>query len=435
MAKKALTGKGKIGKGKVGKVKAKVGKGKGGKEPRKEWNWLDSRGDRALEGTGELPLMYIALGSKPKTAHPFNLYHDIMSSPKALADTLKAIPAQTRKVATEIKKRGIARIIGTGLGTSQFVALAAASAFGAYADFDADAVDSGEFLTSRRNWDLPRSAFIVFSGSGRTFDANAAAKKAREGGAYVVAVTSVPNSPLTRIAHDVIVCQGGFDTGGSDTFHYMTRTAAGVLLALDLGEKLGVKKVDFKGLRKQLASVPVWLTKNLPALDARCRVIARRFKDARAFITVGGGPNLATAEEFALKFDEMAHLPAKAMCPDRHIHGALGLTDERIVTAIIAPPSASEHWLRQVAEATVGLKTPSLGIVTESEGPISAMMDYVVRLPDLEENIFAVVATLPVQLIPYYCAVELGGINPDTQRSNIPKHARVWMRLFPIGSH
>ena len=43
-------------------------------------------------------------------------------------------------------------------------------------------------------------------------------------------------------------------------------------------------------------------------------------------------------------------------------------------------------------------------------------------------------AVLPGQLLPYWCGVELG-LNPDTQRSNVPKHARVWNMLFPPGTH
>ncbi|HOX27951.1 MAG TPA: SIS domain-containing protein [bacterium] len=406
-----------------------------GVEPRKPWDWLGEGGELALEATGEHPVMYIALGSEPKTEHPFNLHRDIMSIPRALRDTLGNIPGQVARAADRIVKKKITRIIGTGLGTSQFVAMGAAAAFGDFADLDGDQVDSGEFITSRRNWNLPKSAFIVFSGSGRTIDANRAALKAKEGGAYVLAVTSVPHSPLTKISDDVIVCEGGFDTGGSDTFHYATRLAAGMLLAIELGERRTPKRKNFKLLRKQLNGIPGWLDENSAMLDARCRTIAKRYKNARGFITVGGGPNVATAEEFALKFDEMAHIPAKAMCPDRHIHGALGLTDERIVTAVIAAPGPSYPWLRQIAQATVGLKTPSLGIVSEKDTDIARMMDYVIRMPAVDEHIFTVPATFAVQLFPYYCAVELGDINPDCQRSNIPKHARVWMELFPRGSH
>ena len=408
-------------------------KAKAGVEPRKKWDWTGPQGERAVEATGELPIMYIALGSEPKTEHPFNLHRDIMSIPSALRDTLKTIPEQAAQVAEAMIERKLTRALG--LGTSQFVAIGAAAALGNFAGWDADAADCAEFLVSRRNWEFERAAVIVFSGSGRTVDANRAAEKAKAAGAYTVAVGSVPFSPLTKITDDSIICAGGFDTGGSDTFHYATRLAAGILLAIELGERTSPKRRDYRALRRELLSIPDWLDKNKAALDGRCRTIARQFKNVRSALTVGGGPNLATAEEFALKFDEMAHIPGKAMCPARHIHGVLGLTDERILTAIVAPPGDSYPWLRQVARATVGLKTPAVALVAEDDADIAQMMDYVVRLPKVDETIFAVPATFPAQLIPYHCAVEQGDINPDCQRSNLPKHARVWMELFPRDSH
>jgi glucosamine--fructose-6-phosphate aminotransferase (isomerizing) len=179
-----------------------------------------------------------------------------------------------------------------------------------------------------------------------------------------------------------------------------------VLLALELGRRVTPGRVNYDKLRKQLYEMPDWLDANKKDLDARCRTIAKRYRNARCFISVGGGPNLATAEELALKFDEMAHIPCKGMCPDRHIHGALGLTDERIVTAIIAPEGPSYPWLKQIAQATLGLKTPAIGIVSENDNDIAPMMDYVLRLPDVDEHIFAVVSTFVIQLLPYYCAVD-----------------------------
>jgi glucosamine 6-phosphate synthetase-like amidotransferase/phosphosugar isomerase protein len=81
------------------------------------------------------------------------------------------------------------------------------------------------------------------------------------------------------------------------------------------------------------------------------------------------------------------------------------------------------------------LKTPSIAIVTEEDEEIASRVDDVVRLPAMEETLWSVMAILPGQLLPYYCAVEMGDVNPDCQRSDIPKHARVWHMLFPPGTH
>ena len=67
----------------------------------KSW---DMEGDMRLhiEGTGEYPIMYRGLGTKPQTEHPYNVYGDIQSQPSALAETFdlnrEKDPALARKL-------------------------------------------------------------------------------------------------------------------------------------------------------------------------------------------------------------------------------------------------------------------------------------------------------------------------------------------------
>src|SRR3972149_519431 len=117
-------------------------------------------------------------------------------------------------------------------------------------------------------------------------------------------------------------------------------------------------------------------------VDARCRSIAKRLKRARAVLVVGSGPHLGTAEEIALKFDEMCHIPAKAMCWGRHIHGALGLTDERIHPLIVAPPGNAYERLVDIAKVTQMLKTPSTALVTEDDETIASMVGDAIPPPE-----------------------------------------------------
>lgn len=401
----------------------------------KRWGIDETKADRLAEATAEHPIMYQALGTEPKTSHPFNVYNDISVQPTALTNTLKQNETLIASIAEEMIKRGINRTVGSGLGTSQFVAQAACNGYWKFAGIDADQVDAGEFQMYDRPYDWSRTAFIAYSGSGSTTDSNRAAQAAKERGAYVVALTSISGSPLGKIADVNIVCAGGYDTGGSDTFHYTTRLAASLMLALEIGQRARPDAHDYTALKQQLRSAGEKMRSVFAAVDARCHSIARRLKQARSVLIVGSGPHAGTAEEIALKFDEMCHIPAKGMCWGRHIHGALGLTDERIHTILVAPPGEAYARLIDIAKVTQMLKTPSIGIVTEDDEEIASRVDDVVRLPGMEETLFGVMAILPGQLLPYYCAVELGDVNPDCQRSNIPKHARVWHMLFPPGTH
>jgi len=401
----------------------------------KKWGIDKSNEEELIEGTAEYPIMYRALGTEPKTQHPFNLYNDIQIEGKAIRDTLKQNEKLIPKIADEIVKRGVKHIVGGGLGTSQFVAQVAAYGYWKFSQILADQEDSVEFQLYSKPYPFKDTVFMAYSGSGSTPDSNKAAEKAKEMGAYILAFTSISESPLSQISDAKIVCAGGYDTGGSDTFHYATRLAASLMLALEIGDRVNPKAFDYENLRQQLFSIGDWFDKQFDIVDARCKTIARRLKDARAILTVGCGPQLGTAEELSLKFEEMSHIPTRAMCWGRHIHGALGLTNEQIHTILVAPHGNSYERMLDVARVTQMLKSPCIAIVAEDDDQISKMVDDVIRVPNFEETIFSIPAILPGQLLPYYCALEQGNINPDCQRSNIPRYARVWNWLFPAGTH
>jgi len=386
-----------------------------------------------IEGTGEVPIMYRALGTAVQTQHPFNLYFDIKSQPDALRGTFES-SHEIVAVARELARRDPIGLIGLGSGTSQFVAQVANAAFARFAGFPGWDYDSLAFLRHTPPVDFSRFAVMAYSGSGSTVDTVAAARGSREAGAYTVAFTSIEGSPVVQASDARILTSGGFDTGGSDTFHYTTRVAAAIYLALEVGKIRRPGAFDYEDLQRQLVATAGQMADIFDAVDARCQTIAERFREVRSILVVGAGANYGTAEEIALKFDEMAHIPTKPMNPGRHIHGALGLTDEQILTVLIAPPGPSYKDLHSIAKVTQLLKTPAVAIVSDDDTEIADIVDYVVRLPVRDETIFSVLAVLPGQLLPYWCGVGLG-LNPDTQRSNVPKHARVWNLLFPPGTH
>jgi glucosamine 6-phosphate synthetase-like amidotransferase/phosphosugar isomerase protein len=402
---------------------------------RKKFDFLGDDPEKRIEETSENPIMYHALGSEPKKSHPFNVYLDIKTEPVAIKDTLQIITKSVNKVIQELLKRDITHIVGIGMGTSQFVPITAGPAFWNWSQITTEDRDSIEVLTTDKPYDYKRTALFAYSGSGSTVDTIASTKKMREKGMYCVAFTSVANSPLTKECNDVITCAGGFDTGGSDTFHYATRLAASLLVALELGEQKMIKGIDFKGLKKQLYEIPGLLENRWNLIDQRCRSIAKIYANIRSIIIVGTGPNFGTAEEMELKFEEIAHIPSKSMVPTRPLPGALGLTDEKILTILLCPKTNCTTWFEQIAKFTMYIKSPAVGILYDEEEKIAPLMDYVIRIPIENEYLYTLYTVPIIQLLPYYFALEQGTINPDCQRSNIPKYARAWSMVLKPGEH
>jgi glutamine---fructose-6-phosphate transaminase (isomerizing) len=401
----------------------------------KQWG-IEGNIQRHIESTGEHPIMYRALGTEPQTGHPYNLYNDIKSQSKALRDTFELNQSVVPALAQKLVDRGFSAMAGHGLGTSQFVAQAAAAAFWNYAGWDARDLDSLEYVKFSHPIDFQRTVFFAYSGSGSTVDSNRAAAKAAEQGAFQVAFTSIAGSPITQKCDETVVCAGGFDTGGSDTFHYATRLAASIWLALEIGALSHPDTRDWDDLRQRLFATADKMADMFEWVSERSSILSARYKHIRGIIVVGAGGNEGTAEEIALKYDEMSHIPTKGMCPNRHIHGALGLTTPDILTIVVAPqddPGYKE--LRDIAQVTAMLKSPSIAIISEDDEAVAEQVDDVFRLPETDPILFSILAILPGQLLPYWGAVAQGNINPDTQRSNIARYARVWNWLFPKDTH
>jgi len=401
----------------------------------KQWG-IEGDVQNHIENTAEYPIMYRALGTKPQTNHPFNLYIDIRSQGIALKETFAMNQKIIPRLAKKLVEKGFTGMVGHGLGTSQFVAQTASGAFWEYAGWNAKDLDSLEYVMYDYPIDFKQTVFFSYSGSGSTLDSNRAADKARELGAFQVGFTSIAGSPITKKCDESIVCAGGFDTGGSDTFHYTTRLAASVWLAIEIGVLLHPKKRDWDDLRKRLFATADKYDQMFDWVSRRAELLSFRYRDVRSIIVAGSGANEGTAEEIALKYDEMGHIPTKGMCAGRHIHGALGLTQHDILTIIVAPHNDQNYEvLRDIAQVTYMLKSPSIAIISEKDERIAEQVDDVFRLDEEEPIIFSILAILPGQLLPYWSAIAQGDINPDTQRANIARHAKVWDWLFPKNTH
>ena len=391
---------------------------------------------RHIEGTAEYPIMYRALGTNPRTEHPFNLYGDIQSQGAALRGTFEINQAVIPAIARKLVEKGFSGMVGHGLGTSQFVAQTASGAFWDFAYWDARDLDSLEYVTYGHPIDFSKTVFFNYSGSGSTVDSNRAAEKARALGAFQVAFTSIAGSPITEKSDEVILCAGGFDTGGSDTFHYTTRLAASVWLAIEIGALTRPGERDWDDLRNRLFATADKFDEMFSWVSRRAELLASRYRNVRSVLVVGSGANEGTAEEIALKYDEMCHIPTKGMCAGRHIHGALGLTQPDIMTIVVAPLDEPNYQaLRDIAQVTAMLKSPSIAIISEEDERVAEQVDDVFRLDETDPNIFPILAILPGQPLPSSAAVSQGDLNHACQRPNLARHARVWNWLFPPDTH
>lgn len=186
------------------------------------------------------------------------------------------------KVAAEAAARGVTDVFFLGCGGSW------ASSVPAHASLSASAtglishnVNAAEFLASPSPRLSERSLVVASSHSGNTPETVAAARRAREAGAYVVAVATDDDNPLAELGHAAF------------TYHSeKTITAAKHVLLGQLVQellKIDGAALDHEAVERGYEALPDALAAATEAHEELSATIAQETSDADLTFVVGGG--------------------------------------------------------------------------------------------------------------------------------------------------
>ena len=297
--------------------------------------------------------------------------------------------------------------------------------------------ESHESLEFTNHWSQGHepTALILQSATGGSTETLDAAKHATRLGVLTVALTNTEGSAL-EVLCDESVC---FPTGqrcGPDVSVLTTRLMMLYLLALEIGMATGALDAhDAHEFGEAIGHLPDLTAQFLQEEDLNVSQIANAFKDQRALLLVGGGPNWFSAREGALKVEEESSLICKAYRPAEYVHNAIPLLSETVGSIVIAPPGKAYGRLRDAVRTARAARSPSLALVVEGDDTIAPDATFVIAVPGpLSEMLMPPLAAVAFQLLGYYLGAERG-YNPDSLRTDDLDHARAWLTAFPFGSH
>ena len=384
------------------------------------------------EKAGEFPTYYRSLNRQPRTGHPFHTYDDILRQPDLVRSTIEASSEVVPMMAKAALDKGIQRVLFTGVGASYHLAASAAHAIWLITQIPAEYVESSEALLAQTVFDYEQSLVIGLSASGNTIETVEHLREAREAGAYTLAFTNLDNTRLTHAAHQSFTALGGFGL----VWDYTTRLAALAQLALELSKAGGHPPFDLETLQKELVQLPTLMQHALEMIDTRCERLGHKIQPLRAAVIPAAGNQLPNAWETALRFEEMAHFPARGRPVVDYLHGGVGYLAPDILTMLLAPPGRTQEYSLRAAQVTQIVKAPCIAVMDEGDpSEIAALADAVLRVPVTNPVFKPLLYVLPGQLIPYYTEVALPGGNPDVQRTNEPRYARAFDTAMPPKSH
>jgi glucosamine--fructose-6-phosphate aminotransferase (isomerizing) len=238
------------------------------------------------------------------------------------------------RVAAELQERRIRTIRLVAHGSSDNAASYGVYVFGLLAGLTAfrDSISLPVYYGV--DIDVSDSCVLALSQSGKTPDVVRYLERAAGRGAFTIAVTNDPESPLGRTAHSVLPLMSGEERAIAATKTYLAELAVLVLLAAHLA---GSGETYTDAVEATGALLEGWL----PDAERMAGALAADLAGAGRVIVLGRGPGLATAREIALKLLETCHVGADAMTPTDFAHGPVAALDRDVPVWVIADADAS----------------------------------------------------------------------------------------------
>ena len=264
---------------------------------------------------------------------------------------------------------------------------------------------------------------IAISQSGETADTLAALELAKSKGATILGICNVVGSSISRITDAGSYTHAGPEIGVASTKAFTAQVTVLTLMALSLAHKKGtISESDFHTLLTELEAIPEKVKKVLETNDHILK-IAEEYKDAKNALYLGRGSSFPVALEGALKLKEISYIHAEGYPAAEMKHGPIALIDEEMPVFVIATKGNSYEKVVSNIQEVKARKGKIIAIVTEGDVSVKEMADHVIEIPETNEFLVPLLATVPLQLLSYHIAV-MRGCNVDQPR-NLAKSVTV----------
>lgn len=264
---------------------------------------------------------------------------------------------------------------------------------------------------------------IALSQSGETADTMAALNLAKSKGATILGICNVVGSSISRITDAGSYTHAGPEIGVASTKAFTAQVTVLTLLALRLAYKKGtIDRARFHSIIAELDAIPQKVQRILEK-DKMIEEIAAVYKDSKNALYLGRGSSFPVALEGALKLKEISYIHAEGYPAAEMKHGPIALIDEEMPVFVIATKGTSYEKVVSNIQEVKARKGKIIAIVTEGDVQVKEIADHVIEIPDTDENLVPLLATIPLQLLSYHISV-MRGCNVDQPR-NLAKSVTV----------
>lgn len=337
---------------------------------------------------------------------------EIMEQPAVLENAIRGRISDDGSTAvlnglnmTPADMRQIDRILFCACGTAWHACLVAEYLIEKYARIPVEVEYASEFRY--RNAPLDKNTLVfVISQSGETIDTLQALRESKRKGFKTLAITNSVGSTISRESDGGLYQYAGKEVGVASTKAFTSQIAICLLIALYIGRMRDLSFYDGRLIVDAIKSLPSLAAKVLK-LAPSIEKIAKKYAHFSDFLFVGRLSEFPVALEGALKLKEISYIHAEGYPAAEMKHGPIALVSPECPTVVLA---TSDEILPKVvsnAQEIKARKGPIIAITNRPEA-FEGIADDIIPIPQAHDCVKAIIATIPIQLLAYYIAVQRG---------------------------
>lgn len=289
----------------------------------------------------------------------------------------------------------------TGSGTSHHAALIGSYLFSKYAKKRAEPMLASEVQFLPHFLD-DEGVLLAISQSGESADVLGAVALAKEGGAQIISIVNSLTSSLFRESEYAIGLHCGPEIGVAATKSFTSQLVVLYRLASQLSE--GKFDPDFK-------EVSLAVTKVLSSAKT-IKQIAETLKSVTDIYVLGRGIHFPIALEGSLKIKEISYIHAEGLPGGELKHGPLALMHKDVSVILVNPNDLTHSDTLTGAHEIKARGGKIIGMSNEN----NEIYDSWIEIPTVEDALFPLVESVPLQLLAYYTSLEKKA-DPDYPRN------------------
>lgn len=343
-----------------------------------------------------------------KGGYPHFMLKEIHEQPKAITDTVRPRVKGKNIVLDKINLDAgnvnrIERINIIGCGSAYHAGIVGKHFIEKYCRIHVSCELASEYIYSDPITDN-RTLTVIISQSGETADSLAALRLAKKRGSHTIAIVNVLHSAIAREADDVLYTYAGPEIAVATTKGYTTQIAALYLVGLKIAKiKHTVSDARYDELLDEIMSLPEKISSILGDITEIKRY-AEKFSDRKCVFFIGRNTDYAASLEGALKLKEISYIHAEAYAAGELKHGTISLIEEGTLTlALVTQRSLYGKMLSNI-ESVKTRKGTVLAIASQANKQIGASADYMLTIPDCDDDVTPVLTAVVLQIFAYYVA-------------------------------